>query len=92
MLKRALGCLHAILVAVDQLAYVLLACPYYLLIGGDEPSARETISSKVGREANNGWLWAKVAQVALDMLFRLLGTGPGHCQRAIVAPFVVRGY
>lgn len=83
--------LHAILVAVDQLAYVILAGPYFLIVGGDEPSARETISSKVGREANNGWLWARLAEKGIDALFVLLGSEWGHCQRAILAPCVIAG-
>lgn len=88
---RLLRWLHAIAVAIDQLAYVILAGPYYLVVGGEEPSARETISSKVGREANNGWLWARIAECGIDLLFRLLGSRPGHCQRAILAPYVLRG-
>lgn len=91
MLWRMLRELHAIAVALDQLAYVILAGPYFIVMGGDEPNARETISSKVGREANNGWLWARCAQVAIDGLFRLLGSPPGHCQRAIVSAAALLG-
>ena len=79
------------LVAVDQLAFVVLATPYYLAFGGEPPSERETISSRVGREANNGWLWAKVAEFGIDLLFRLCASPWGHCQRAILAPCVLAG-
>ncbi len=90
-LYRVRGALHATAVAVDQLAFVLLAIPYYVFIGGEEPSARETISSRVGREARNGWLWARYARWEIDKLFTLVGSPMGHCERAILHAAVIRG-
>lgn len=85
MWRRLLRWAHAYLVAYDQLWYVRLAGIKYILRGGEEPSAQETISSKVGRMANQNRRWAIIAQAVLDRLFMLFGSRPGHCQRAIVA-------
>jgi hypothetical protein len=76
--------LHALAVALDQLAYVILAGPKYLIVGGEEPDAHETISSRVGRSAIAGKAWALVAEWIIDRLFQALGSAPGHCRRAIV--------
>lgn len=84
MLSRLRHWLHALLIALDQLAYVTLAGPKYLIAGGPEPSAQETISSKVGRMALAGKRWALVIEPLIDRIFILLGSAPGHCRRAIV--------
>lgn len=76
--------MHAWLVALDQLAYVFLAGPWYLIGLAACPSPYETISSCVGRRANACQRWAEVAQVLIDRLFEALGSPPGHCQRSIV--------
>ena len=84
MLGRFGQLIHAWLVALDQLAYVTLASPAFLIGLSDPPSPHETISSAFGRHANLGFHWAIVAQRLIDRLFELLGSPPGHCQRAIV--------
>lgn len=85
MLERLRGALHAWLVALDQLAYVTLATPAFLVGLSDAPSPYETISSAVGRHANLGFRWAVVAQHLIDRLFTaLVASPPGHCQRSIV--------
>ena len=61
------------LIALDQWGNVLL--------GGNNPD--ETISSAVGRRAIRGKRWARWAEQAIDALFVLLGSKPGHCQRMI---------
>jgi len=71
-----------LLIAIDQLAHVLFGGPKYLIMGGPCPSADETISSKVGRQALRGRPWARIVEVPIDMLFRLLGER-GHCRRRI---------
>jgi hypothetical protein len=71
-----------LLIALDQLAHVFLGGPKYLLRGGPVPSADETISSKVGRQAAKGRRWAIIAEHGIDALFRLLGQR-GHCRAAI---------
>ncbi|MET3826575.1 hypothetical protein ABIC16_002268 [Sphingomonas sp. PvP055] len=76
------------LIAIDQFVYVLLAAPYYLIFGGTCPSADETISSRVGRAAMAGAWWGKPCAWAIDHLFMLLGSAPGHCARAIEAAFL----
>ena len=85
MIARLKAWLLAFLVAFDQLAYVILAGPKFLIVGGPVPSPRETISSKVGREAIKGHRWALIVEPLIDDLFELLGSTPGHCRRDIVA-------
>ena len=72
-----------VLIAIDQLAYVLIAVPIYIVAGGPCPSADETISSRVGRAAVAGQRWGLVLEAVIDRLFRLLGEAPGHCRRNI---------
>jgi hypothetical protein len=85
VIRRLRGLAHAWLVALDQLAYVTLAGPAYLIGLGPQPSPYETISSSVGRHANDGWRWARIVQRLIDGLFTLLAGSPaGHCQRSIV--------
>lgn len=85
MRSRLRVLLHAWLVALDQLAYVTLAGPAYLLGLGPVPSPYETISSSVGRHANDGWRWAHLAELMIDIAFiMLVSSKPGHCQRSIV--------
>jgi hypothetical protein len=70
---------HVWLVAVDQLAYVSLAGPAYLVAGGPAPSPYETISSAVGRYAAARRRWALRAAAVIDRLAMVLGAAPGHC-------------
>lgn len=82
MFRRLQFWLLEILVSIDQLAHVLLGGPKYLIFGGPCPSADETISSKVGRQALKGKRWARILEVPIDALFRLLGEA-GHCRARI---------
>jgi len=82
--KRIKAWLHAWLIGLDQFAYVTLAAPKYLIIGGPCPSPYETISSKCGRMAAKGRRWAVFAARLIDTLFEIVGSPPGHCARAIV--------
>jgi hypothetical protein len=73
-------------VALDENAFVWLAGPKYVLLGGERPSPRETISSKVGRSAEAGKRWALIAEQVINWLaFRLAGQ-VNHCRVNIVAP------
>lgn len=83
MIRRLLAWLRELLIALDQLAHVVLGGPKYWIVGGPVPSADETISSKVGRMAIRGKRWALVAERVIDWLFELLGEQPGHCRREI---------
>ena len=83
MIHRLLLWLREMLISADQLLHVLLGGPKYIIVGGPCPSADETISSKVGRQAIRGKRWALITERAIDALFRLLGEGPGHCRRMI---------
>ncbi|MDF0543325.1 hypothetical protein PX699_13285 [Sphingobium sp. H39-3-25] len=69
-----------VLIAIDQLAHVILAAPKYVLAGGPRPDPDETISGKVGRMAIRGKRWALICEWVIDRLFRLIGAGQGHCR------------
>lgn len=72
------------LIAIDQLALVLLCfVPFVLLDRGLCPDADETISSYVGRHAIMRRRWALIAEAVIDWTFVRLGHAPGHCRRAI---------
>lgn len=84
MKARAGAWLRQWLIAWDQLALVALCfVPFVLLGRGLCPDADETISSYVGRHAQDGKRWARAAEWAINRLFVLLGHPPGHCRRAI---------
>jgi hypothetical protein len=71
-----------LLIATDQLLHCLLAGPKYLIIGGPRPDPDETVSGKVGRMAIKGKRWARACEWLIDGVFRLLGSGDGHCRAA----------
>ena len=78
-----------LLVSIDQLACVVIAMPFFVLLGhGKCPSADETISSRVGRAARRGRRWGLLAERLIDRLFVLLGEAPGHCQRNVETAFL----
>lgn len=83
MIRRFSQWLICLLVAVDQLAHMILAGPKFLLVGGPVPNPDETISGKVGRMAIRGKRWARPCEWLIDGLFRLLGAAPGHCRAAV---------
>ncbi len=80
--------LRQLLVAVDQLVYILIAVPIYVIAGGPTPSADETISSRVGRAAIKGHRWGLVLEAIIDRLFILLGADPDHCRRKVETAFL----
>lgn len=82
MIARLKSWLVVLLIALDQLAHMLLAGPKYVLVGGQQPDPDETISGKVGRRAAAGARWARVCEWAIDGLFRLLTGERGHCAKA----------
>jgi hypothetical protein len=82
--------LRQLLVAVDQLVYILIAVPIYVAAGGPTPSADETISSRVGRAAIKGHRWGLVLEAIIDRLFILLGARPDHCRRNVETAFLGR--
>jgi hypothetical protein len=71
--------LGAMLTCLDQLAAVWLRGFGYVWFGGELPSADETISAWVGRNAIAGNRAALIAEKVIDFLM----TQPGHCRRAI---------
>lgn len=79
--------LRQLLVAVDQLVYIVVAVPIYVIFGGPTPSADETISSRIGRGAIKGHRWALIAEAVIDGLFMILGAGPDHCRRNVETAF-----
>lgn len=73
-----------LLLALDQLAHVVIAFFTYVLLGrGSIVDADETISSRVGRAAARGSAWGLCAARMIDRLFVFLGDGPNHCRRSI---------
>ena len=82
--------LRQLLVAVDQLVYILIAVPIYVVAGGPIPSADETISSRVGRASIKGHRWGRVLEAIIDRLFILLGAKPDHCRRNVETAFLGR--
>ena len=80
--------LRQLLVAVDQLVYILIAVPIYVVAGGPTPSADETISSRVGRAAIKGHRWGLVLEAIIDRLFIVLGADPDHCRSNVESAFV----
>lgn len=87
MADRIRLALRQVLVSIDQLFYILIATPIYLIWGGATPSADETISSRVGRAAIAGARWGLILETIIDRLFVLLGSAPGHCRRNVEPRF-----
>jgi hypothetical protein len=67
------------LICIDQLVGCWLRGWYYVWIGGDCPSADETISAFVGRNAIAGKKWALYSEQLIDSLFYR-----GHCRHAVI--------
>ena len=86
--KRLSLWLEQLMLSVDQLAYVLIAGPIYVLTGGPCPNCDETISSRVGRAAVKGHKWGLALEWVIDRLFWLIGVPLGHCRRAIEKQFL----
>ena len=82
MIGRLQSWLIVLLVAIDQLAHMLLAGPKYVIAGGQRPDPDETISGKVGRRAAAGERWARICAAAIDAGFRLLTGERDHCAKA----------
>jgi hypothetical protein len=80
--------LRQLLVALDQLLYIVIAVPIYVIWGGPTPSADETISSRVGRAEMDGKRWGIVTASVIDRMFMMLGAGPDHCRRNVETAFL----
>lgn len=90
MLDRFWRGSRQLLLSIDQLVYVWIAVPIYIVAGGPCPSADETISSRVGRAAIKGHRWGLVLEAVIDRIFILLGSEPGHCRRNVETAFTGR--
>ncbi len=89
MLRRFTVWFRQLLVSFDQLACVLIAMPFFVLLArGQCPSADETMSSRVGRAALRGRRWGIIAERLIDRVFVLLGEAPGHCRRNVESAFL----
>ena len=88
MAERVWLGLRQLLVAIDQLVYILIAVPIYVVAGGATPSADETISSRVGRAAIKGHRWGLILEAIIDRLFILLGADSDHCRRNVETAFL----
>jgi hypothetical protein len=71
-----------LLISLDQMFQVLFSGPYYLLFGGDCPQADETISSRVGKAAEQGKKWALVCERCINRLFSHFGDD-NHCRKHV---------
>ena len=71
-----------ILISVDQSAAIIISTPIYMIFGGPCPNADETISSIVGRNAQQGKLWARICGKFIDTIFGALGQ-KNHCRKSI---------
>lgn len=89
MLSRFAEWFRQLLVSLDQLAYVIIAGPFFWIGRSRKcPSADETISSRVGRAALRGRRWGLLAERFIDRLFVILGEEPGHCRRNVETAFL----
>lgn len=79
-MSRVLKVIIVLLTLLDIAVGLMLAIPFYLVIGQPVPSTRETISSVVGRYATNGYKWALIAEWFIDGLFFTLTGKTGHCR------------
>lgn len=82
-MNRALYSILQVLIWLDQGLGLLIAVPFYLLLGTPVPNADETISSVVGRFATDGHWWALAAEWIIDRLFYPIEGSLGHCRREI---------
>lgn len=74
------------LIAIDQLAHVMVTAPFYLIGVTDCPNEDETISGRVGRHALRGHRWALVVESLIDLLFWWQKDENGkrnHCRASI---------
>jgi hypothetical protein len=78
VIERLKHWLVTMLLCIDQFMQCWIRGWYYVWVGGDRPSADETISAWVGKSLRAGKRWAHYAAAAIDFLF-----GAGHCLRAI---------
>jgi hypothetical protein len=79
VIKRLGAWTLRMLIAIDQLIGCWLKGWCYVWIGGELPSADETLSAWVGRKAVEGKRWALIAEKIIDKIM----LHPGHCRLAI---------
>jgi hypothetical protein len=82
MIKRFQILALQVLISIDQSAQTIICGAIYLFLGGNCPSADETISSIVGRRAEDGKWWAKILAKVINSLFSVLGQ-KDHCRASI---------
>lgn len=80
MIARLARWLVQMLVCIDQLMGTWLRGWHYVWIGGELPQADETISSWIGRRAQEGVPWARTAELFIDATFFWQRD---HCQQSI---------
>ena len=84
IIKR-IGATHlALLIGVDQLAQTVLVYPFAILGLAPVPDPDETISAHVGRQIEDGKIWAIVPGRLIDALFLILTGTRNHCFLAAV--------
>lgn len=81
--NRILKSLLEILVLLDITIGLIIAIPFYILLGHPVPNAYETISSVVGKYSMQRYKWAMAAEWVIDRLFYPIEGRLGHCKRHI---------
>lgn len=82
ILSRMKALCLQLLISIDQTAQTVIVGFLYIFFGGTCPSADETISSIVGRRAEEGKWWAKILARIIDTVFGWLGA-KDHCRTSI---------
>jgi len=76
--SRLSDCFLVLWVCLDQFFCVAVRSPFYIVRGGEKPSADETLSAYVGRQAILNERWALIIEKLIDAVL-----GKGHCRAAI---------
>lgn len=79
---RIFAWLLQVLIALDQLLYVLIGGIFYLAGRGECPSASHTISYSVGKAAMENKPWALVCEFIINALFLIVGERD-HCRNSV---------
>lgn len=77
--NRFFDCVGTWWTGFDQLAQVTIKTPFHVLGLCSAPSADDTISDVVGRNAILGKKWALVAEKVINFIMQ----NPEHCREAI---------
>lgn len=83
LVNRVLYSILELLTWIDIGLGLIIAVPFYIILGKPIPNAYETISSVVGKYAESGYRWALICEWFIDRLFYIFEGDLGHCRRHI---------